>query len=99
VPDVQRAEDRVMCLACYKPTRFADLALGPDGIPTDLCRWCDFEFVPLGDCEPAWAPPRRTIDLPDIDTCPVKLVDTDCFTEGEPWVFVIEPDMTEDDDE
>lgn len=24
--------------------------------------------------------------------CPVKLVDTDCFTEGEPWVFVIEAD-------
>jgi hypothetical protein len=29
---------------------------------------------------------------------PISKVDIDCFAEGEPWVFVIEPDMSEDDD-
>lgn len=28
--------------------------------------------------------------------CPVKLVDTDCFAAGEPWVFVIEADTTKE---
>ena len=30
---------------------------------------------------------------------PISKVDIDCFAEGEPWVFVIEPDMSEGDDE
>jgi hypothetical protein len=67
----QQIADQVMCWSCQEPTPAADLALDAQGILTDLCRWCAEEADDPddagGDCEPAWAPPRSTTDLPDID--------------------------------
>lgn len=60
-----RADDQVMCLSCYEPTPFADLALDAWGVPMKLCQSCaaaDYD----SDCEPEWAPRRSTNDLPDI---------------------------------
>lgn len=62
---VPRADDQVMCLACYRPTPFEDLALDAWGVPMKLCLPC--AAADYGsDCEPEWAPWRSTTDLPDI---------------------------------
>ncbi len=65
---VQRADDQVMCLACYRPTPFEDLALDAWGVPMQRCVRCA-ALASGADCEPEWAPPRCTTDLPDIADC------------------------------
>ena len=44
-------------------------------------------------------PDREVLIETEMAISPVARVDTDCFAEGEPWVFVIESDMSEDDDD
>jgi hypothetical protein len=68
----QRADDQVMCLSCYKPTPFAELALNAWGVPMQRCVRCA-ALASGSDCEPAWAErPRRVrpniTHLPDIAT-------------------------------
>jgi hypothetical protein len=65
VTDAPRAEDQVMCLDCYEPTPFEDLALDAWGVPMQRCVRCAARDSG-SDCEPAWAPPRSAVDLPDI---------------------------------
>jgi hypothetical protein len=61
----QPISSMVLCWPCQTPTPREYLARDAQGVPTEMCRWCAAD-QPVGDCQPEWAPVRRTINLQDI---------------------------------